>query len=97
MRFETALDSRCEPVGIGREKHWSARIEDISVSGLRLILPRRFEPGTVLAVEIKSPDKKSQSIQVVKVMRVCRDKPRQWLLGCSFLRPLNAAELRAIL
>src|SRR5262249_33668980 len=97
VRFQTTLDSRCQPVALVKEKCWSARVNDISVGGLRLIVPRRFEPGTLLTVRIDSPDLKSHTTQLVRVVRLSHDKPRQWTLGCVFIHPLNAAELKSIL
>jgi serine/threonine protein kinase len=97
VRHETGLESKCEPLAFFREKCWQARIQDISLAGVRLILPRRFEPGTFLTVEIKSRDGHSMASHVVKVLRAQRDKPRQWSLGCTFLRPISAVELKALL
>jgi hypothetical protein len=53
-RFQCSLQTSCQPIA-ARGDHdvtWSARVRDISVGGIGLVLGRRFEPGAGLAVDI---------------------------------------------
>jgi serine/threonine protein kinase len=97
IRFQAGLESNCETLALLREKRWPARVHDISVSGIRIVLPRRFERGTLLTLEIQSKDQRSNSSHVVRVIRASQDRSRQWTLGCKFIRELTPLELKALL
>src|SRR5262245_52410780 len=53
LRHACRLNSLCRPAGRHQTGHpWKGYIEDVSIEGLKLNLNRRFEPGTLLAVEV---------------------------------------------
>jgi hypothetical protein len=80
-----------------RERCWSARIQDISSSGVCLVLRRRFEPGTVLTAELQGSTDTITKTLLIHVMRVHEQSPRKWSVGCAFDRELNDFELKALL
>jgi hypothetical protein len=75
---------------------WPLVIQDVSVSGIGILLARRCEPGTELSVEILSPDHETWSLPV-RVVRVRRDQYGHWMHGCMFLTPLDEVELTTLL
>lgn len=95
-RYQAAIHSQCQPVAILKEKRWCGQTKDISASGIRLVLPRRFEPGTLLIVELKDKNNKSKSSHVARVVRVQKNDSENWSLGCAFLTPLSSFELEAL-
>ena len=52
-RYPCRLNGLCKPVGRHQTgKPWRGWIEDVSKEGLKLTLNRRFEPGSLIAVEV---------------------------------------------
>jgi serine/threonine protein kinase len=97
VRYSASLEASCQPTSRLKERCWSARIQDISSSGVCLILRRRFEPGTVLTAELQGKTDTITKTLLVHVMRVHEQSPRKWSVGCAFDRELNDFELKALL
>jgi serine/threonine protein kinase len=79
------------------QDQWQAVAHDLSVKGLGVILPRRFELGTALTVELQRANKgvaRSLDIRVTHLRRAGRGS---WFLGCTFTEPLAKEELRKLL
>src|SRR5271166_2079984 len=53
-RFSCGLETSCQPLAARGDNDvcWSVRIKDVSAGGMGLVLTRRFERGTSLAIEI---------------------------------------------
>jgi hypothetical protein len=106
-RHECRLKSACKPAGrhqIGN--HWKGWIENVSQEGLKLALNRRFEPGTLLAVEVDMSKEKLDQVFhnaisrffLAKVVRVV-SRPRRdgkWILGCLLVRKSNDDDLDGV-
>jgi serine/threonine protein kinase len=97
IRYASRSEASCQPTSRAKERCWSARIQDISASGVCLILRRRFEPGTVLTAELQGAGEKTKKIVLVHVRRVQAQSPRKWSIGCTFDRVLEDFELKALL
>src|SRR5262249_40710401 len=77
---------------------WPVRVLDISRSGVRLLLRRRFEPGRLLTINLAGPLEELAETLLVCVARVTwKSWERQWALGCTWTRPLREDELDAII
>jgi hypothetical protein len=74
---------------------WGARVRNISVGGLSLLLCYPFKPGASLAVDLHGQSR--LGTQLVKVVHVREQGDGTWLVGCAFATPLDDAELRALL
>lgn len=81
----------------GNELAWPAQIRDLSQGGMGLILNRRFEPGTGLAVEIPETDNYPADTLLARVVHATRQPHEKWLLGCAFVSPLSDDELQRLL
>jgi hypothetical protein len=71
-----------------------ARLHDISASGVSLLVRRRFEPKTLLVVELTTVDPALPRTLLVRVVNVRPAKRREWLLGCALVQGLSEDELR---
>jgi hypothetical protein len=73
---------------------WVARIQDICREGVRLLLMRRFEPGSLLRLEVpgKSPD--TPLLIQARVIHIVPYPNGSFGLGCAFSRPLTEEELK---
>jgi hypothetical protein len=74
---------------------WPARVTDISRGGINLRLPRRFEPGTFLTLELTSYPAEGAFMPLVRVCHVQEDG-LHWRLGCAWSRELAGEDLRAL-
>jgi serine/threonine protein kinase len=79
------------------EERWPVTVRDLSVAGIKFVLNRRFEPRTVVAVELASPDWSFQLSADMKVARVTRVRDGHWLIGGSFAEPISKEDLRKLL
>jgi serine/threonine protein kinase len=94
VRFPSAAEAACWPVAEAVKASWTARVQDISGSGVRLRLNRRYEPGALLALELLTKGKRRRSFFLVRVKRVTKESPKAWCIGCTFERQLLDFEVQ---
>jgi PilZ domain len=97
VRHPCDRDGSCVPVLAGHNLHWSARVLNISQGGVALSLRRRFEPGTLLTVEIQRADDQPPEPITTRVVRVTAQPDGNWLIGCAFTNPISPEDLQAML
>ncbi len=90
-------DNSCRPISAHRNDTWSATVRDLSTGGVGIVVNRRFEPGTLLSVELQDAEQTTNRILLVRVVRVLREEGDKWLLGCAFTTKLTDAELLALM
>ena len=78
------------------ETIWPGKIRDASAGGIGLILKRRFEPGTVLSVELVAKPEGRRSF-LARVIHVTPDRKGRWIIGCAFAKPISQQEVRVFL
>jgi hypothetical protein len=93
-RYAADLEVSCRTLGSGRADSWPARLRDISAGGIGLILGRRFEAGTLLAVDLVNTASGSPRTLLSRVMHVTAQPEGEWLLGLALLREMGEDELR---
>lgn len=76
---------------------WPARILDISQGGIRVVVSRRFEPRTILNIEMEGETGEAPSTLLAKVVHVTAEGTGFWNLGCRFARELTDKEIEALL
>jgi hypothetical protein len=75
---------------------WPLVVQDVSLTGIGILLARRCEPGTILSVEVGGTGRTARSLPV-QVVRVRKDNFGHWTHGCMFLTPLDEPELHTLL
>jgi hypothetical protein len=95
LRYAANLNIRCEEVSDDAAEGVSAVIGDISRGGLKVIAPRRFEPGTVLSIELPSVGGTSALTVLACVVRARPHGESDWAMGCCFSGELNDEQLQA--
>jgi len=94
IRFPCELAGECQPLAVMETgNHWPARTCDLSVGGVSLLLSRRFEPGTLLALSLTNRNTDSACPPLARVCRVTVSN-KHWLLGCTWARELETDDLR---
>jgi hypothetical protein len=76
---------------------WPAETCDIGRGGIGLSVPRRFEPGTVLSIEVRPSGGGSPCYLMAQVVRVAAEDKGSWRLGCKFVTPLAEEDLQSLL
>jgi hypothetical protein len=98
-RFPCDVPAACQPVATRNDKDhvWAATIRDISIGGVGLVLPRRFEPGMGLQIELPGAEPGMGETLLARVVYVRRLPEGTWLMGCSFISQLSEQELERLL
>jgi hypothetical protein len=96
VRYACELETSCRSVAGSREVPWPARVRDISLTGICILVSRRFEPGTLLAVDLQNAAAELPSTLIGRVVRVNRQADGDWALGCVFATPLSEEELHTL-
>jgi hypothetical protein len=93
-RFPTQMDAVCSPTQ--GTTTWEATVADVSLTGVLLESERRFEPSSVLRVQVHDEESGEGLSHLV---RVCwaRKAGDQWALGCVFGQALQESELSVFL
>jgi serine/threonine protein kinase len=95
-RYPSLLGASCQRVQ-GSTARWQAEIQDISLTGLRMTLDRRFEVGTVLTLEILDEQGNGVAKTLARVQWVRETSQNRWSVGCAFHRPLTEDDLDTLL
>lgn len=76
---------------------WKARIRDLSVGGVCLLLNGSFPVGSIVDIEFRNATTKETRTLSAKVVRVTCKDDINWELGCAFVRELNEEEVNTLL
>jgi hypothetical protein len=90
------VQTTCQPPSAWSRNPWPATIRDISTGGLKLLLNRRFERGSGLAIELPTEDGSTTTV-LARVAHVHAAPEGGWVLGCTFISELSDEEVRAVL
>ena len=96
VRYPSQSATACHPVPDG-DVLCSARVVDISTTGVGLVVDRFVEPETLLAIELPSDGPTPGYTLLVEVRHATARGEGEWRLGCSFARELSEDELRWLL
>jgi hypothetical protein len=100
VRYGTDLEATCRRRRGLKALGWPARVKDISVAGIGLLLRHRFRPGSYLAVEVHDPSGgcvRRLTVRVVHTAPLNVDGEPCWLTGCLLTDRLTEAEVQALL
>jgi hypothetical protein len=98
-RHACGLEASCLPVAARGDNalHWPGTICDISTGGVGLVLKRRFEPGTELAIELRAGVDHPEQTLLARVRHATPLPAGHWLLGCAFISELSDDEGQSLL
>jgi len=74
----------------GQEICYSARVQDISQGGVRLLVNQRFEPGTLLRILL------NKAVEA-RLVHATPTPDNRWALGCEFTAVLTEQEVQNVL
>jgi hypothetical protein len=97
VRYAQALKTFCQRgTGDLDQVWWMGTVRDLSGSGIGLLVQHRFEPGTMLTLELENSAQTFSNTFQVQVVRIV-PQPGCWFLGCTFLQELTEEEVQALL
>ncbi len=96
-RFTSAKECPCQALSSEKDVRWAAEVKDVSADGIGLLMNRRFEPRTVLTLEIPAKDHAAAHRLLIRVVRVQPMAKRRWLVGCVFAMRLGEEEVRTMI
>jgi hypothetical protein len=97
LRFTISPETSCHLVaGVG-ETLWPARVLELSSTGIRVHLRRRFEPGAWVLLELANGARIFSCALVLRVSHVAEQGDGSFVLGGAFARRLTYQELMALL
>ncbi len=75
---------------------YQAHLHNFTNMGLGLAVGQPFEPGTVLAVQLRIAKSGLSCVLSATVVRCQQEAAGAWFLGCKLSRPLNDEETRGL-
>jgi hypothetical protein len=97
VRYLCDLPTSCHPLLTKDSECWSGRVQNISRGGLNLVVSRRFEPGTLLQIELQGPQDSEPRTVLARVVHARPGDADHWALGCAFAFELGEDMLHALL
>jgi hypothetical protein len=94
-RFPCAHPGSCKAALSGGSGRWGGVIQDVSLGGVAVLARRRFEPGTLLRVDLTPAVAGVPPTLWACVVRLEARRGGDWLLGCVLARVLSGEELQA--
>jgi hypothetical protein len=92
----STLEASCHPIASARDDPWPAQVRDLSTGNIGLLIKRRFEPGTLLAVELQSVTQDYSRTLVARVIQAKSQGGGDWMIGCILASRLDDDELEAL-
>jgi hypothetical protein len=95
-RRPQGIEAFCRSVAAVKDDPWPARVRDLSSGSIGLVLTRRFEPGTLLVIEL---EKKASNLSHTLVGRVVHATAQTngWMIGCTLANKIAEDDLQALL
>jgi c-di-GMP-binding flagellar brake protein YcgR len=73
----------------------SARVRNISLGGISLLVDRPFETGELLTIELPGVEENHSHTVLACVVHAMSHSDQEWALGCTFARELSDDDLQA--
>ena len=98
VRLGSGQEVCCLPAGSittdESEAAWLAIVQDVSPCGIGLTMRKRFDPGSLLIIELAAtPDEVTRDLPV-RVVHAAQESRGYWIIGCAFASPLSQEELQ---
>jgi hypothetical protein len=94
---------RCAPATIGKlylsgeQVSQNAWLQNLSATGVGIILPQPVDVGVFVTVQIKCIDPQQTYELSAHVVHAAQQVGGDWVIGCELLNPLSAEDLDRLL
>jgi hypothetical protein len=97
-RHRCNIQVACRLFGKKSDEMWLGAIQDVSRAGIRLFLDSPVQPGMILELSPRGTKETAiPSSLIIRVRRVTPQGEGVWLVGSSFVKARDEAELEAFL
>ena len=96
VRYARRLDALWLFLGVASRDLADAKLSDLSVTGVGLIVGQTFPVHTSLAIRLPTVTR-GWSTHLVRVKRSVEVSPGQYEIGCTFVKTLSATQLQGFL
>jgi hypothetical protein len=79
------------------DERWSAKVFNVSASGIALAVPRAFGRGALLSIELHARAGKPAYTVLVRVVHATAQPDGEWALGCAFASEPGEGEQKVLL
>jgi WD40 repeat protein len=86
----------CKSVDLASGPAWLGECRNLSRQGIQIVAERRFEPNTVLLIDLAETVDLSIRSFLAQVIWAERNFAGGWLLGCSLVHPLSEEDLNGL-
>jgi len=90
------LPTECRIVSSQKDDPWPAAVRHLAPDGIRLVLKRRFEPGTLLKFDLENRTQTFSRTFFARV-RQASAKGGEWALDCAVSPRCEEDDLKALL
>jgi hypothetical protein len=98
VRYASSLKTLCQSNAARIEDFWQlARIQNISVSGVSLVLNRPFEVESSIIVDPIHIRSLAMPSITARVVHATAQPDGSWVVGCAFATPLSLEQLESLL
>ena len=98
VRYSTNLTTLCQKTAANTNDFWLlAKVQDLSTTGVRLLLGSPFKNGAMIEVEPIKPDSGFTRVLHARVVYSRQEPTGGWTVGCEFASPLTADDLQSLL
>ena len=96
-RRPQGVEAFCRSVAAVKDDPWPARVRDLSTGSIGLVLTRRFEPGTLLVIELEKKAHGLSHTLVGRVVHATAQNNGGWMVGCTLANKIAEDDLQALL
>ncbi len=98
VRYSSNLTTLCQKTSADTNDFWLlAKIQNLSATGLRLLLGSPFKHGSMIDIEPVKLDSGFTRLLRARVVYCRQEATGGWTVGCEFPNPLSADELQSLL
>jgi hypothetical protein len=97
LRYRSHASTRIQIVQNPDNAKQMARVDNVSLGGIRLLVDQPQPAGSLLHIEVPQSPRPDPQNLLVCVVNVFTGEPCVCALGCSFIRELTSEELQAFL
>lgn len=95
-RYPSSAEILYYPATSPRTEARSARVYDLSDSGIGLLLPHAIERGVLLFIELPATESSPSSVVCARVAHSSPQEDGEFLVGCSLQNELTPEVLQAL-
>lgn len=97
VRWASSQQAPCHFATLDKIGSRWARVVNVSMQGIGLLMPCQLESGMELHIEMPSKDLAPNEALTAEVVHVRKAADGNWSIGCTFAKPLSEEQLQSLL